>query len=102
MSLAGLGYAIRRLTAPADQARVWAVRKAGLGLMMNVPGDAKPLPFVEGYGGRAGEAARFRPPFRRDHTGARHDGRVLRARECRVPPHPPPDRPEAGRRGWTA
>ena len=47
MSLAGLGYAVRRLTAPADQARVWAVRKAGLGLMMNVPGDAKPLPFVE-------------------------------------------------------
>ena len=24
-----------------------AVRKAGLGLMMNVPGDAKPLPYVE-------------------------------------------------------
>ncbi len=47
MSLAGLGYTVRRVTAPADQARVWAVRKAGLGLMMNVPGDEKPLPFVE-------------------------------------------------------
>ena len=44
---AGLGYAVTRLSAPADQARVWAVRKAGLGLMMNVQGDAKPLPFVE-------------------------------------------------------
>ena len=43
----GLGYAVARLTHPADQAKVWAVRKAGLGLMMNVPGDAKPLPFVE-------------------------------------------------------
>jgi Fe-S oxidoreductase len=43
----GLGYAVTRLTDPADQARVWAFRKAGLGLMMNVPGDAKPLPFVE-------------------------------------------------------
>ena len=43
----GLGYAIRRLVKPEDQAKVWAVRKAGLGLMMNVPGDAKPLPFVE-------------------------------------------------------
>jgi anaerobic glycerol-3-phosphate dehydrogenase C subunit len=31
----------------ADQNKVWDVRKAGLGLMMNVPGDAKPLPFVE-------------------------------------------------------
>ena len=32
--------------APAQQ-RVWAMREAGLGLMMNVEGDAKPLPFVE-------------------------------------------------------
>ena len=47
MERSGLGYAVRRLTSPADQAMVWAVRKAGLGLMMNVPGDAKPLPFVE-------------------------------------------------------
>ena len=43
----GLGFAIRKITRPADQARVWEVRKAGLGLMMNAPGDAKPLPFVE-------------------------------------------------------
>ena len=47
MAAGGLGYAVRRLTDPAQQARVWAVRKAGLGLMMNVTGDAKPLPFVE-------------------------------------------------------
>ena len=42
-----LGYAVRRLKTPEEQARVWAVRKAGLGLMMNVRGDAKPQPFVE-------------------------------------------------------
>ena len=47
MKRGGLGYAIRRLMRPEDQAKVWGVRKAGLGLMMNVPGDAKPLPFVE-------------------------------------------------------
>ena len=47
MAVGGLGYAVRRMTDPAQQARVWAVRKAGLGLMMNVTGDAKPLPFVE-------------------------------------------------------
>jgi FAD/FMN-containing dehydrogenase/Fe-S oxidoreductase len=47
MTRGGLGYAVRRLVKPEDQARVWAVRKAGLGLMMNVRGDAKPLPFVE-------------------------------------------------------
>ncbi len=43
----GLGYAMPRLIEPSEQAKVWEVRKAGLGLMMNVPGDAKPLPFVE-------------------------------------------------------
>ena len=29
------------------QAKAWAVRKAGLGLLMGVRGDAKPIPFVE-------------------------------------------------------
>ncbi len=43
----GLGYAIRRVVRPEEQAKVWAVRKAGLGLMMNAPGASKPLPFVE-------------------------------------------------------
>ena len=42
-----LGYAIRRVVDPEDQAKVWSIRKAGLGLMMNAPGDARPLPFVE-------------------------------------------------------
>lgn len=41
------GYAFRRLVAIEDQSKVWAVRKAGLGLMMNVKGNSKPLPFVE-------------------------------------------------------
>ena len=47
MRRGGLAYAVKRLTRPEEQERVWAVRKAGLGLMMSVPGDAKPLPFVE-------------------------------------------------------
>ena len=47
MRRAGLGYATTRLMDAADQARVWAVRRAGLGLMMNAPGAEKPLPFVE-------------------------------------------------------
>ena len=47
MRRGGMGYAMRRLMAPSEQAKVWEVRKAGLGLMMNTPGSAKPLPFVE-------------------------------------------------------
>ena len=42
-----LGYATTRVSEPKEQASVWAVRKAGLGLMMNVTGPEKPLPFVE-------------------------------------------------------
>ena len=43
----GLGFAITDLVDPASQRQVWNMREAGLGLLMNVPGDAKPLPFVE-------------------------------------------------------
>lgn len=42
-----LGYATTRLTAPPEMAKVWNMRRAGLGLMMNIEGDAKPLAFVE-------------------------------------------------------
>jgi len=30
-----------------DQARVWHARKVGLGILMSIPGDAKPIPFIE-------------------------------------------------------
>ncbi len=33
--------------APEAQAAVWAVRKAGLGLLMSMRGDVKPVPFIE-------------------------------------------------------
>ncbi len=43
----GLGYDTIILLDRAAQANVWAVRKAGVGLLMGVRGDAKPIPFVE-------------------------------------------------------
>ncbi|RMD98921.1 MAG: FAD-binding oxidoreductase [Calditrichaeota bacterium] len=42
-----IGEAIVSILDPALQANVWAVRKAGLGLMMSIKGDHKPLPFIE-------------------------------------------------------
>ena len=42
-----LGYACLSLIDRAAQAGVWNVRKNGLGLLMSMHGDAKPLPFVE-------------------------------------------------------
>ncbi len=44
---AGFGYAFVRCFTPAEKARVWETRKAGLGLLMGMKGDAKPVGFVE-------------------------------------------------------
>lgn len=41
------GYAWLRLLPPEAQADVWAVRKAGVGLLLGIPGDRKPIAFVE-------------------------------------------------------
>ncbi len=43
----GLGYAFPVLLDVDAQARVWEVRKNGLGLMLGMKGDRKPLPFIE-------------------------------------------------------
>lgn len=42
----GLGYAHTRLWG-SDIDKVWKLRKAGLGVLMGMPGDAKPVTFVE-------------------------------------------------------
>jgi FAD/FMN-containing dehydrogenase/Fe-S oxidoreductase len=42
-----MGYAYVRAYTPAEQGRVWRVRKAGLGLLMRVEGERKPIAFVE-------------------------------------------------------
>ena len=42
-----LSYACVNLLDRGAQTTVWNVRKAGLGLLMSIHGDAKPLPFVE-------------------------------------------------------
>ena len=47
MERLGHGYATVNMLDRAAQASVWAVRKQGLGLLMSMHGDAKPLPFVE-------------------------------------------------------
>ena len=47
MERKGLGYACVNLMDAASQANVWALRSAGLGLLMSTRGDSKPLPYVE-------------------------------------------------------
>ncbi len=43
----GLGYAYPVFSDGVDQANVWQVRKSGLGLMLGMKGDRKPIPFIE-------------------------------------------------------
>ncbi|HUX84682.1 MAG TPA: FAD-linked oxidase C-terminal domain-containing protein [Chitinophagaceae bacterium] len=43
---AGLGYHYPLLFGK-DTARIWSLRKAGLGLLGNMPGNAKPVPVIE-------------------------------------------------------
>ncbi len=46
MKQAGLGYSYPILYGN-DINKVWNLRKAGLGLLSNIPGDAKPVPVIE-------------------------------------------------------
>jgi FAD/FMN-containing dehydrogenase/Fe-S oxidoreductase len=39
--------AVTPVLEPERQSNVWAVRKAGLGLLMSIKGDHKPIPFIE-------------------------------------------------------
>ncbi len=41
------GYYWPIISAPAQQAKVWQVRKNGLGLMLGIKGDRKPIAFIE-------------------------------------------------------
>ncbi len=47
LKIDGFGYAYVRCFTPEEKARVWETRKAGLGLLMGMKGDAKPIGFVE-------------------------------------------------------
>ena len=47
LKTAGFGYAFVRCFTAEEKARVWETRKAGLGLLMGMKGDAKPVGFVE-------------------------------------------------------
>ncbi len=45
--LGGRGQPMLRFLDPAEQANVWKVRKAALPLLLSLPGDRKPIAFVE-------------------------------------------------------
>ncbi len=60
-----LAYTSLRATTQAQQANVWSIRKAALGLLMSQRGDAKPLPFVEDTAVDPGRLAEYVQEFDR-------------------------------------
>ena len=50
MQRQGIGYAWPVMITAADQAKIWKLRKSGLGLLLGMKGHRKPLPFIEDCG----------------------------------------------------
>ena len=81
-------------TTPAEQRTIWNLRKAGLGLLLGMKGDKKPIAFVEDTCVEPQHLAEFVPRFKRDLRQARHRRRLLRPLLGRLPAHPPGHRPQ--------
>ena len=54
------------MTDPAEQANVWKVRKASLGLLLSMPGDDKPIAFIEDTAVLAQASSGVHPRFQGD------------------------------------
>ena len=58
------GYAATVTLDPREQGEIWKLRKAGLGLLFGIHGDAKPLAFVEDTAVQPKDLAKFVARFR--------------------------------------
>ncbi len=69
----GFGYAAHIAYDPEAQQSIWKLRKAGLGLLLGMKGDKKPIAFVEDTAVDSAKLAAFVPRFRAilDRHGAR-------------------------------
>jgi FAD/FMN-containing dehydrogenase/Fe-S oxidoreductase len=66
-----LGYAAHLAFDAAEQRTIWGLRKAGLGLLLGMKGDKKPIAFVEDTCVEPRHLAKFVPRFK--EVFARHD-----------------------------
>jgi len=60
----GFGYAAHLAFDPAEQQSIWKLRKAGLGLLLGMKGDHKPIAFVEDTAVDPRHLPKFLPRFR--------------------------------------
>jgi FAD/FMN-containing dehydrogenase/Fe-S oxidoreductase len=76
------GYAAHVAYDPAEQQSIWKLRKAGLGLLLGMKGDKKPIAFVEDTAVDPAHLPKFVARFR--DTLARHDARGAYYGHCSV------------------
>jgi FAD/FMN-containing dehydrogenase/Fe-S oxidoreductase len=76
------GYAAHVATEPADQQSIWKLRKAGLGLLLGMKGDRKPIAFVEDTAVDPRDLPKFVPRFR--EILAKHEARAAYYGHCSV------------------
>ncbi len=78
----GIGYAAHRAFDPAEQQSIWKLRKAGLGLLLGLKGDRKPIAFVEDTAVEPARLPAFIARFR--EILARHDAAAGYYGHCSV------------------
>jgi Fe-S oxidoreductase/FAD/FMN-containing dehydrogenase len=76
------GYAAHLALDPAEQQSIWKLRKAGLGLLLGMKGDKKPIAFVEDTAVDPEHLAEFVPRFR--EVFAKHDTQAAYYGHCSV------------------
>ena len=93
-----MGYAAHQAFDAAEQQSIWKLRKAGLGLLLGLKGDKKPIAFVEDTAVDPAKLPAFIARFREILGAPRRGRRVLRPLLGGVPPHPAADQPQGRRR----
>jgi len=83
---------------PALQNNVWTVRKVGLGLLMSVRGDTKPIPFIEDAAVPVEQLAEYVTGWS-SLQRLRHQSNLLWPCQRRLPASASPHQRQAGRRG---
>ncbi len=77
-----IGYAAHLAFEPAEQQSIWKLRKAGLGLLLGLKGDRKPIAFVEDTAVEPAKLPAFIARFR--EILARHDASAGYYGHCSV------------------
>ena len=93
-----IGYAATLAFKPEEVKAIWGVRKAGLGLLLGIKGDKKPIAFVEDTAVSPEKLPEFIKRFRASRDASRHRSRLLRPLFRRLHAYPAADQSQRRQR----